>query len=238
MHIVLFMQTMQETSTATLMTAEDVQDLLGVDRSTVYRMAQDGRLSAIKVGRQWRFPTSPIRELLGNAIPSRPPDTKNNATGTLEPSDGPGLQPTLDLVAELLGVMMVVTDMEGNPVTDVANPCAWFAERRDDPAVLEECVADWRAFASEQAFAPRFRLGPHDFECARSLVRHGNHLVGMVLAGGVAPGDWPAGRERDATDGLYHLTSDDRATLLAALPRVAAAVARIARPSESIARSE
>ena len=47
------------------MSAESVQSLLGIDKSTVYRMAQDGRLPAIKVGRQWRFASEAIQNLLG-----------------------------------------------------------------------------------------------------------------------------------------------------------------------------
>ena len=44
-----------------LISAKDVQELLQVDRSTVYRMAEDGRLPAIKVGRQWRFEAEAIK---------------------------------------------------------------------------------------------------------------------------------------------------------------------------------
>ncbi len=47
---------------ADMLTAKDVQDLLQVDRSTVYRMAEAGRLPAIKVGKQWRFPAAQIEE--------------------------------------------------------------------------------------------------------------------------------------------------------------------------------
>ncbi|MCU0281738.1 MAG: helix-turn-helix domain-containing protein, partial [Acidimicrobiia bacterium] len=48
----------------TLLTTQDVLRLMKVDRSTVYRMAEDGRLPAVKVGRQWRFPEDQIHDLL------------------------------------------------------------------------------------------------------------------------------------------------------------------------------
>ena len=48
-----------------MLTAKEIQSLLDVDRSTVYRMAEDGRLPAIKVGRQWRFPAQKIEDWLG-----------------------------------------------------------------------------------------------------------------------------------------------------------------------------
>ncbi len=223
------------------MSAEDVESLLGIDKSTVYRMAQDGRLPAIKVGRQWRFPAGPIRGLLEGAgieLSPAPASPRSPSTGLLSSAEATHLQPLIDLAAELLGVMMVVTDMEGNPASEVANPCAWFAEHQEDPAVLEACLKDWRAFANEPSFAPTFRVGPHGFECARALVRDGNHLVGMVLAGGVAPGDLAPGGDRNGPDGLYHLTAAERGALLAALPRVAASLSRVVSRRVPTTRSD
>ncbi len=46
-----------------MLTAKDVQELLQVDRSTVYRMAETGKLPCIKVGKQWRFPADPDSRL-------------------------------------------------------------------------------------------------------------------------------------------------------------------------------
>jgi excisionase family DNA binding protein len=233
------MKTLQDATGTGLMSAEDVESLLGIDKSTVYRMAQDGRLPAIKVGRQWRFPPEPIRGLLRSAgltLPVATASPRVPEPASLGPTATGLLQPIIDLAAELLGVMMVVTDMEGNPVSDVANPCPWFVAHQDDPEVLEACIEDWRAFAGEQEFAPTFRAGPHGFECARALVREGNQLVGMVLAGGVArltPEDVP-----EPSDGLYHLTAAARGALLAALPRVAATISRVASRTGSTSRSK
>jgi excisionase family DNA binding protein len=38
-----------------LLTTNQVQDLLHVDRTTIYRLVESGRLPAIRVGKQWRF---------------------------------------------------------------------------------------------------------------------------------------------------------------------------------------
>src|SRR5450756_170790 len=236
------MQTLQERHTkADLLTAEQVEYLLEVDKSTIYRMAADGRLPAIKVGRQWRFPAvvvawgteRPSAELrswrIGAAgMPAARVPTAASAAGTVAaaaPSTAL-MQPVVDLAAELLGVMMVVTDMDGRPITEVANPCPWFAERLSDRSVLDTCTAEWRVLADELEFEPRLRVGVHGFECARVLIRDGNHLVGMVLAGGIAPAGVDA-------DDLYHLDATARQALLAALPRVAACLSRVtARPTD------
>lgn len=191
----------------TLLTAREVQDLLDVDKSTVYRMASDGRLPAVKVGRQWRFPAEAIR----NRFSLPPPNGRPAA-----PAAGPGLaQALVELTAEALGVMMVVTDPQGSPITQVANPCPRFLALAQDPAAVAECAEEWRGLAGDRELGPQFRQGRHGFLCARSLVRSGEATVAMVLAGGVAPEGEPA-------DDLYVLDSERRRRVVATLPRLAA----------------
>lgn len=201
-----------------LLSAEEVERMLGIDKSTVYRMAADGRLSAIKVGRQWRFPADPLRELLTAAGASSLPEVSRSDPPAI--SEAGIIEPIVDLAARLLGVMMVATDMEGTPLTSVANPCPWFAARQDDPEVLAQCIDDWRGLAQGIDFEPHLVLGSHGFECARVYIREGSRLVGMVLAGGILPTD-------SNTSGLYVLDGEARAHLLAALPRVATTISRI-----------
>jgi len=47
-----------------LLTVSEVADLLRINKSTVYRMAKQGRLPATRVGRQWRFSKSVLDRLL------------------------------------------------------------------------------------------------------------------------------------------------------------------------------
>lgn len=251
------MQTSQG-STRPLLTALEVQDLLHIDRSTVYRMAEDGRLPAIRVGRSWRFPADRIESLLDAGAPvatatatatvgssatdSTPrhddleaPDLtrgRSPSAGT-DPATADPIAPdngelalnagtagaVVAVASDLLGVMMVVTDMHGRPVTDVANPSAWFSAHADEPDVLDACVAEWRDLADHPDLTPRFQDGALGFQCARAFIRNGSTLVGMVLAGGVSPASDPA-----VDPDLYHLDDADRHRVLTALPRVAAAI--------------
>jgi len=220
MHIMHSMQKMHVTGRPSdLLTADEVESILGVDKSTVYRMAADGRLSALKIGRQWRFPAEPLRTLLegAGASPDLSPTPHPGWTGGLSSSL---VEPVVDLAAHLLGVMMVATDMHGTPVTDVTNPCPWFLEHGDDPEVLAQCIEDWKGLAKNVDFEPRLAMGSHGFECARVFIRDGDRLVGMILAGGVRPigSDMP---------GLFEFTDEERQHLIAALPRVAATVSRV-----------
>ena len=150
-----------------LLTATQVQALLGVDRSTVYRMAEDGRLPAVKIGRQWRFPAHRIERMLEvQTLPAADASAAPQATPPTLPLDAASA--VIGVAAELLGVMMVVTDLDGHPLTDVANPCTRFAEAAHDPTAIAACLDEWRTMAAELDFEPRFRTGPLGFACARS----------------------------------------------------------------------
>ena len=50
-----------------LLTVSEVADLLRINKSTVYRMAKQGRLPATRVGRQWRFRRSVLEGMLDPA---------------------------------------------------------------------------------------------------------------------------------------------------------------------------
>jgi excisionase family DNA binding protein len=201
-----------QTDGQALLTARQVQTMFGVDRSTVYRMAEDGRLPALKIGRQWRFRPEEIERLL---VASPGAALLNDAPPALPAS----ASAVVEVAADLLGVMMVAADMYGRPLTGVANPSRWFAARAADPASLADCVAEWKALADEPDFEPQFLTGQLGFQCARAYIRSGTSLVGMVLAGGVAP----PGTDSDE---LYHLDATQRSRVLAALPKVAAALSR------------
>ncbi|MEI6621357.1 MAG: helix-turn-helix domain-containing protein [Actinomycetes bacterium] len=212
------------------LTALEVQRLLHIDRSTVYRMAEDGRLPSIRVGRSWRFPADKITGMLGEdpgpsplqpaAFDSAQPSAAEaSGSSTDRELDQSVAQAVIDVASDLLGVMMVVTDMNGRPITEVANPCPWFTEHAADPDVFDRCVAEWKNLADHPDLTPRFRIGAVGFECARTFVRSGPQLVGMVLAGGVSP----IGDARPEPD-LYHLDNSDRDRVLAALPKIAATI--------------
>lgn len=191
------MQVVQDTQER-LLSADEVGRRLGIDVSTVYRMAGDGRLTAIKVGRQWRFPAQ--------AVPMSGSDCGIDAV-------------TADAVAavaaDLLGGMVVVTDLEGRPVTRVHNPCDRYLTASGDQR--RTYVDDWRSLADRHDLVPRFHRSALGDECAAAFIRSGDRLVGLVIVGGLAPLDQPA-------DDLHVLTKAQRGLVLESLPRIAAAV--------------
>lgn len=223
-----------------LLTTRDVQHVMRVDRSTVYRMAESGRLPAVKVGRQWRFPEDRFQEWLAGG----------RAEGVVAHADDGGrLSPEAvtalaDLIGELLGTMILVTDMAGRPLAEPGHPCELYSALHGYPGVLERCLAGWRDMAADADLEPRWIPTPLGFLCAHTLVRVGDHLEAMVLAAGVAPPDWPPddaavsqlaealgvppGQVAAHIRGLHYLTPEEQARVLRLLPRVGAVFSRLA----------
>ena len=178
------------------LTAADVTRLLRIDKSTVYRMAEDGRLRGIKVGRQWRFPAESVRSAFGVDL-AEPGNGQGNTVIDLAKAEALGR-----LFGELFDVMVVVADLEGHPLTPVINPSAFFSVLSAYDGVLEQCTTEWAGYAKELPLTPHLRRSHLGFLCARAYVRDGFNLVAMVIAGGIAPDDWlndPADLEKIAS---------------------------------------
>ena len=174
-----------------MLTAKEVQDLLQVDRSTIYRMAEQARLPALKVGRQWRFPAQAIDTWLAAQGANGSVTARTPAGALADQLPLSCVQLLQDTYAEALGVMMVITDMEGQPVTAVSNACGFFAVLQHSARLWDLCHDHWQQLAGAPDLAPRFTRSTLGLLCARGLIRHGSTLKGMLFVGGLAPSDWP-----------------------------------------------
>jgi excisionase family DNA binding protein len=214
-----------------MLTSRDLQEMLHVDRSTIYRMAESGSLPGVKVGRQWRFPEDAVKAWLGNGKGPESP------TRQVFPSS---VKPVMDVIAEMLGVMLVLTDMDGVPVTTVSNPCGLFTAIAEIPGGADECIVGWQELAGASDLGPRFTGSHLGLECARAFIRTGAKLTAMVIAGGVAPDGWPpepedlaimaksfGARPEDLSphiEEVHRLDSKGKRQVLDVLPRVASVI--------------
>ncbi|NNC91121.1 MAG: helix-turn-helix domain-containing protein, partial [Acidimicrobiia bacterium] len=124
-----------------MLTTKDVQALINVDRSTIYRMAESGKLPAIKVGRQWRFPAEEINAWLAGGNKAPAPATEEAIVGDLADMLLPGVaKPLADLLGSVFGVMVLVTDLDGQPLVEPANPCGLFKFVHDHPITNHLCA--------------------------------------------------------------------------------------------------
>lgn len=230
---------------ATLLTTKDLQGLINVDKSTIYRMAEDGRLPAVKVGRQWRFPAEQIADMLGGAVATAAPAPANGATSELATLLVPETaEAVVELVADLFGVMAVITDMNGTPITDVANPNGYFQAIADQPGAVEKCAEGWRELGEDGGLESRFKPSHLGFLCTRTFIRVGNELVGMLIVGGITPQEWPPSDEFlaaaaaeleipvstliDHADETYYVDETRQQWMLGLLPRISDLVSHLA----------
>lgn len=238
-----------------MLTAKDMQGLLHVDRSTIYRMAEAGQLPAVKVGKQWRFPGDLVstwlhvqtdKDLTGwvnlsGLAASKGDLASNGDLASTLPLDC--VQLIQDAFAEALGVMLVVADLDGQPVTRVSNPCPLYHLLAESDGGHALCHDKWRELGQVPALEPRFMPGFGGLLCTRALVRMGNELKGMVVVFGVAPPDWPpaapaiqelanalgvpAERLQSALDSVFVLSPDEQRKVLVTVQRIADILAHI-----------
>lgn len=174
-----------------MLTSTDLEELLQVDRSTIYRMADSGRLPAVKVGRQWRFPRGAVERWLSAQVKPELPVESVEGEPALEDSwPVECLQLMLNAFADLLEVMLVMTDMQGDPITPVSNPQAFFQLLHGTEAGVDLCHDTWRELGQMPSMEPRWVPTFADLLCARAFVRIGDKLEAMVIAFGVAPPGW------------------------------------------------
>lgn len=231
-----------------LLTAKSVQLLLQVDRSTIYRMAESGQLPAIKVGKQWRFPADQITAWLNSRSMglSAPSIVPNRATDVVTPASLFPLeciQLIQDAFAEVLGITLVVTDLEGQPITRISNPSPFFQLLAESERGRLAWQQHLRELAQMPALEPRFVAGRVGLVCARALVRIGNELKAMVVASGIVPAngqslpqlatqlvdDWnlPPEKVKSVLQALPVLNVDAQKKVLATVQRIADILAHI-----------
>src|SRR5574338_1538225 len=101
-----------------LLTTRQVQDILKVDRITIYRMLQDGRLKGVKVGSQWRFAAQEVERLLsGEQLQYSVPA---DANGSVFPVHC--IQTIQNLLSGVSLMSALVLDAAGTPVTQISAP--------------------------------------------------------------------------------------------------------------------
>ena len=183
------------------LTTRQLQEILQVDRTTIYRMADSGRVPAVKVGNQWRFPRQQVESWLKNQNGTTNGSDMVQSNGSVTPSQAVEdlrkllpldcVQLIQDTFADVLGVMILVTDLNGEPVTRPSNPCGLFVAAETSPVAHKRCMQLWAGLAREPSLRPQFIQSHLGLLCARGLIHAGSELKAMLVVGGIAPAQWP-----------------------------------------------
>ena len=132
-----------------LLTTRQLQDLLRVDRITIYRMLNDGRLRGFKVGGQWRFSQREIEAWLEEqqAGPGRISALSPSVETSLPSSHVlpmTCIQAIQGVCAEALDIAVVTTAPDGIPLDGLSNSCDFCNLILSTEAGRQRCAESWR----------------------------------------------------------------------------------------------
>lgn len=161
-----------------LLTTKQLQEMLKIDRITVYRMLNDGRLKGKKVGNQWRFPQTEIDRLMGEAVESEMPIVESIP-------DFPSgcAKEVQDIFAGIIGIGAVTVTTRGTPLTEptFSNPfCKLILSTEKGQ---QACQASWRKIAQKNTGEPNFQICHAGLCYKRSEIMVGDALTAWLIAG-------------------------------------------------------
>jgi excisionase family DNA binding protein len=158
------------------LTTRQTQDMLKVDRITIYRMLNDGRLKGTKIGQQWRFPRQEVERLLNGSGQS-----ELIGDGSLPVHC---LQTIQDLFSTVSQFSASLISPQGNLITTISNPCSFCRLFTTVPSSLEACRL------SQYSFFEKAKNGAIRFTChaglnyAGKMVTSGDETIALFIAGG------------------------------------------------------
>ena len=162
-----------------LLTAKQVQELLHVDRTTIYRMLKDGRLTGIKVGERWRFSEQEVDGLLSGA--SHLDDESLPISADALPLHC--MQPVQDVFAEIAEVGAVTANVNGRPLTRISNSCDFCKLIMGSEDGRQACIESWRKLAQSGNQTPDFINCHAGLQYARARIEVGGELIAILVAG-------------------------------------------------------
>ncbi len=162
------------------LTAKQVEELLNVDRTTIYRMLKDGRLAGVKVGQHWRFSTRDMEALLSNT--GRASDAVDEPV-TVRVLPLHCMQPVQDVFAEIAQVGAVTADVDGQSLTKISNSCDFCKLILGSEDGRQACRESWRQLAKQRETAPEFLSCHAGLQYARSRIEVRGKLIAILIAG-------------------------------------------------------
>ncbi|MHB2148325.1 PocR ligand-binding domain-containing protein [Calditrichota bacterium LG25] len=161
-----------------LLTARQVQELLKVDRTTVYRMLKDGRLSGIKIGKNWRFLRKNIDVLLQE-------QSHQEKTTLIKAKIFPGhcIQGLQDIFSEVAGVSCVAVDSEATFLTQASNPSPFCQKIQSTPEGRAACRQSWKKIIKSKRNHAPFHVCHAGLNYTVACIRMANQIESYILCG-------------------------------------------------------
>jgi excisionase family DNA binding protein len=165
----------------TLYTVRQVQDILKVDRITIYRMLQDGRLKGMKIGQQWRFSQDEVQRLLGgnepgsSALPQVPLADSSFPTHCV--------QTIQNLFSEISNLPGLTVDLNGELLTEISKPSSMMLRMLGTIQGRNLCRETWIQIVRESAVTSGVMQSREGFYFAAAPVYDTDAHIGAFISG-------------------------------------------------------
>ena len=159
------------------LTTKQVQELLKVDRTTVYRMMKDGRLTGVRIGQQWRFSSDGVMAMLS--------EKKESVTVAVIADVLPMhcIQVIQDVFADIAQVGSLTADSNGEPLTEVSNCAGFCSMMLGTESGRKACIGSWKRLAEGKEKHPEFFKCHAGLRYARGRIEVGGELTAILVSG-------------------------------------------------------
>ena len=181
-----------------ILTTRQVLEYLKVDRITVYRMLNDGRLKGIKIGQQWRFSRREVERLLNSepaALDAIKPEPKSNFPTHC-------VQTIQDLFSEVGQINALIVDPQGESLTEGTHPCNFCELIQRSPEGLKACQAAWQMTARNSNFDNQPQTCHAGLQYISAPIMDDGSLGGMFISGRFY---WQTPNPQEETERLQRL---------------------------------
>ena len=150
-----------------------------MDRTTVYRMLKDGRLTGVKVGQQWRFYAREVNELLAGTALVREKDAPVSADALPLHC----MQPMQDVFAEIAEVGAVTTDPHGQPLTRLSNSCDFCKLILGSETGRQACINSWSKLAQHDGKSSEFVPCHAGLQYTSARIEVQGEMIALLVSG-------------------------------------------------------
>ena len=162
------------------LTARQVQDILKIDRVTIYRMLNDGRIKGIKIGQQWRFAQSEVNRLLGMEVEER---SESSSDAAIQDFPVDCAQNVQEIYAGILGIGSLMTNLAGEPLTSIHYASPFCKLIQSTPAGKEACQASWRKITKRGSANQPFQVCHAGLSYVRAPIDYENQTAAWLISG-------------------------------------------------------
>lgn len=199
----------------TFLTTKQVQEIFKIDRITVYRMLQDGRLKGIKIGNQWRFSQQEVERLLSGEALEMEVVSETESVFPIH-----CVQTIQDLFTSVSQCSALIIDDKGELVTEISQPGPFCKLLLSTEKGKELCKTFWKMMADQAKGRAEVFTSRAGLKYFGAVIFSQNKKQGVFLSGEFYFQDEDTNLEIDKIREIADICQIDPEKLLAAAQQV------------------